>query len=133
MEEGAIDVYRYQNYLNIIHGDEEINNPDEVINFNGWSLEPATQRVHDPLDKEKVFTSHEFSILYALILSAGRTLSREQLLDNVNTGRGEYSPYDRSLDVMIAKIRKKLGDDPKKPTFIRTIRQTGYMFIAKIG
>ncbi len=104
----------------------------DVIHFNGWSLEPNTQRLFDPAKTEIVFTSHEFSILYALILSAGRTLSREQLLDSVGTGRSEYSPYDRSLDVMIAKIRKKLDDNPKKPSFIRTIRQTGYMFIAKI-
>lgn len=105
----------------------------DSIKFNGWVLEPPTQKIFNPENEEVVFTSHEYSILYALVKSAGRTLSREQLLDSVGTGRNEYSPYDRSLDVMIAKIRKKLLDDPKQPTFIRTIRQTGYMFIAKIG
>ncbi len=113
-------------------GNEPSNSLNEIIYFNEWSLDPNSQRVFNPQKQEVVFTSHEFSILLALIISASRALTREQLLDSVGTSRGEYSPYDRSLDVMIAKIRKKLGDNPKKPRFIRTVRQAGYMFIAKV-
>lgn len=101
--------------------------------FNNWSINTSTQRLFDPDNNEVQLTSHEFSILNALIQAGGRTLSREQLLDSVATGRSEYEPYDRSLDVMIAKIRRKLGDDPKKPRFIRTIRHSGYMFIAEVS
>lgn len=104
-----------------------------VIQFSGWKLNVSSQRLVDPAGQEVVITSHEFFILQTLIKAAGRTLSREQLLDSVSSGRREYLPFDRSLDVMIAKIRKKLGDDPKKPEFIKTIRQTGYMFIATVG
>ena len=104
-----------------------------VIQFSGWKLNVSSQRLVDPAGQEVVITSHEFFILQTLIKAAGRTLSREQLLDSVSSGRREYLPFDRSLDVMIPKIRKKLGDDPKKPEFIKTIRQTGYMFIATVG
>ncbi len=103
-----------------------------TISFNDWSINTGAQRLFNPDNEEVQLTSHEFSILHALIKAAGRALSREQLLDSVATGRGEYAPYDRSLDVMIAKIRKKLGDNPKKPQFIKTIRQSGYMFIGEI-
>ncbi|MBT6035830.1 MAG: winged helix-turn-helix domain-containing protein [Kordiimonadaceae bacterium] len=71
--------------------------------------------------------------MQALINDAGRTLSRDRLLDKVSTNDREHTPFDRSLDVMIAKLRKKLDDNPKMPKFIRTIRQVGYMFIAEIS
>lgn len=103
-----------------------------IIEFNQWSIDLTTQRLYNPNSEEIQLTGHEFSILNALIQSAGRTLSREQLLDRVASGRGEYEPYDRSLDVMIAKIRRKLGDNPKQPEFIKTIRHSGYMFIADL-
>lgn len=114
-----------------------VNNSDgaikkELVSFNGWKLDPNSQRLNDPSKVEIAITSHEFAILYALIEAAGRTLTRDQLLDKVSDGRRDYSPFDRSLDVMIAKLRKKLGDNPKKPKFIRTIRQSGYMFIAEL-
>ena len=111
----------------------EFNSAQNIITFNGWSLDTNSQRLHDSNNGEVAITSHEFSVLHTLIRSAGRTLSREQILDNISSERREYSPYDRSLDVMIAKLRRKLGDDPQKPKFIRTIRQTGYMFIATLS
>ncbi len=71
-------------------------------------------------------TAHEFRLLYALADSAGRILSREQLMDIANPG-GEES-FDRAIDVHISRLRKKLGDDPKKPQMIRTVRGMGYIF-----
>lgn len=103
-----------------------------LVRFEGWELNISSQRLVDPERQEKTITSHEFFILQALIEAAGRTLSREQLLDSVSSSKREHLPFDRSLDVMVAKIRKKLGDDPKNPKFIKTIRQTGYMFIAQL-
>lgn len=102
------------------------------VTFNGWKLNLHTQILLDPDGKDAKITSHEFAILQALINSAGRVLTRDQLLDYISEGGREYSPFDRSLDVTIAKIRKKLGDTPKTPKFIRTVRQAGYMFMADI-
>ncbi len=70
-------------------------------------------------------TAFEFDLLTALAKSAGRVLTRDQLLDAV-AGR-EYEVFDRSVDVHISTLRKKLGEDPKDPQYIKTIRSVGYM------
>ena len=105
---------------------------DRFICFNGWKLDLYAHTLCDSDGKDVKLTSHEFSILRALTASAGRVLTRDQLLDRMSEGQKEWSPLDRSLDVLIAKVRKRLGDDPKAAKFIRTIRQSGYMFIADI-
>lgn len=108
------------------------NNIGPNITFNGWKLDVNSQILINPQSEEIFLTGHEFAILQVLIEHAGRTLSRDRLLDEVSTNDREHTPFDRSLDVMIAKLRKKLDDNPKMPKFIRTIRQSGYMFIAEI-
>lgn len=116
-----------------VRGASGITPDQEIFVFNKWQLNVNTQNLKNPNNEEVAITSHEFYILHALIKSAGRSLTREQLLDFLGNGKREYSPYDRSLDVMIAKLRKKLNDNPKQPRFIRTIRQSGYMFIAELS
>jgi DNA-binding response OmpR family regulator len=74
-------------------------------------------------------TALEFDLLTCLARSAGRVLSRDQLLDAIS-GRS-YEVFDRSVDVHVSALRRKLGDDPKTPRFIRTIRSAGYMLIRK--
>ncbi len=72
-------------------------------------------------------TALEFEILAALARSRGRVKSREQLIETV--AERNYDGLDRSIDVHIWSLRKKLGDDPKNPRFIKTIRAMGYMLI----
>jgi len=72
-------------------------------------------------------TPVEFDLLWSLARAAGRVLSRDQLLDDIS-GRN-YEVFDRSIDVHISALRRKLGDDPKSPTYIRTVRTAGYMMI----
>jgi DNA-binding response OmpR family regulator len=74
-------------------------------------------------------TALEFDLLACLARSAGRVLSRDQLLDAIS-GRS-YEVFDRSVDVHVSAIRRKLGDDPKNPRYIRTIRSAGYMLMRK--
>lgn len=74
-------------------------------------------------------TTLEFDLLLSLAGAADRVLSREQLLDDIS-GR-DYEVFDRSIDVHISLLRRKLGDDPKTPKFIRTVRSVGYMLIHK--
>jgi DNA-binding response OmpR family regulator len=71
-------------------------------------------------------TPIEFDLLICLAKSVGRVLTRDQLLDAV-AGR-TYDVFDRSIDVHISSLRRKLGDDPRNPRFIKTVRSTGYMF-----
>lgn len=74
----------------------------------------------EPVD----LTSAEFDILRALVERAGRVVARERLMA---LARGaEFTAFDRAIDVHISHIRKKLGDDPRQPRWIRTIRGVGY-------
>ena len=72
-------------------------------------------------------TPVEFDLLLSLARAQGRVKSREQLLDEIRNRN--YEVFDRSIDVHISALRRKLGDDPKEPRFIRTVRSAGYMLI----
>jgi len=74
-----------------------------------------------------VLTPVEFELLASLAAAKGRVKTREQLLESI-TGR-DFDVFDRSIDVHISALRKKLGDDPKNPRFIRTLRAAGYMLV----
>jgi two-component system, OmpR family, response regulator len=71
-------------------------------------------------------TSYEFEILRVLAEQAGRVLSREQLLDLAKRG-GADEAFERSIDVRISRLRQKLGDDPRNPRLLKTIRGVGYL------
>lgn len=72
-------------------------------------------------------TAIEFDLLLVMVENCGRVLSRDRLLDLV-AGR-DYTVFDRSIDVHISSLRRKLDDDPKAPRYIKTVRSAGYMFI----
>lgn len=73
-------------------------------------------------------TSAEFELLHALVARSGRTLSREFLLDVTNRGGGEV--FDRSIDVLLSRVRRKLGDNEFQ--IIKTVRNGGYVFTARV-
>ncbi|MGL4106886.1 response regulator transcription factor [Clostridium sp. LP20] len=77
-------------------------------------------------DKEVSFTPNEFDILYQLILNKGKVLSREQLISKV-FGM-DFEGYDRTVDVHIKNIRKKIEEDRKNPKYIITVMKVGYKF-----
>ncbi|MCK4377991.1 MAG: response regulator transcription factor [Deltaproteobacteria bacterium] len=72
-------------------------------------------------------TAIEFDLLTSLVKNRGRILSRDRLLDLVS-GR-DYNVFDRSIDVHISSLRRKLQDNPKEPRYIKTVRSSGYMFV----
>jgi DNA-binding response OmpR family regulator len=76
-------------------------------------------------DQTLQFTAVEFDLLFSLAKAAGRVKTREQLL--LEVADRNFDAFDRSIDVHISSIRKKLGDDPRCPRFIVTIRSAGYM------
>jgi DNA-binding response OmpR family regulator len=78
-------------------------------------------------DKPLQLRPVEFDLLVALAKGKGRVRSRDWLLDHVRDR--EYEVFDRSIDMHVSSLRKKLGDDPKEPRFIRTYRSAGYMLI----
>ncbi len=78
-------------------------------------------------DQVLTLTPVEFDLLAALARARGRVKSREQLLEEIR--ERNYDVFDRSIDVHVSALRKKLGDDPKNPRYIRTLRAAGYMLI----
>jgi DNA-binding response OmpR family regulator len=76
-------------------------------------------------------TTAEFELLGFLVRNRGRVVSRERIIEGT---RGiDWDAYDRSIDVLVSRLRQKLGDDPKQPSFIRTVRGVGYSFIGGSG
>ena len=102
------------------------NDFEEKLEIGEISINTLTYEAFVNGDKLNL-TALEFDLLQNLAESAGRVLSRDQLLDAV-AGRN-YEVFDRSIDVHISSLRKKLGDDFKNPKFIKTIRSVGYMLV----
>lgn len=73
-------------------------------------------------------TTHEFELLWLLVSQAGEVLSRDAILEQLR-GIG-HDGLDRSVDLRISRLRKKLGDDPNHPRIIKTVRGKGYLFVA---
>jgi DNA-binding response OmpR family regulator len=87
-------------------------------------LDPASLRA--TLDGRALnLTSYEFALLRVLAENAGRVLSRERLLDLAKGNADEA--FDRSIDVRISRLRQKLGDDPRHPLLLKTVRGSGYL------
>ncbi len=97
----------------------------ETLRFGRLAIDRAARRVLVD-GEERPLTGHQFDLLCALAESAGRVLSREQLMDRV---RGEaLEAFDRSIDVHVSRIRAAIEDDPKHPRRIVTVRGAGYVF-----
>jgi DNA-binding response OmpR family regulator len=96
----------------------------EAVRVGGLLVDPAARRV--VLDgREIALTGYEFALLLALARRAGRVLAREQLME---LARGSADDaFDRSVDVHVSRLRQKLGDDPKRPRLIKTVRGAGYV------
>ena len=94
--------------------------------FGNWDFDPNVHEIVSDDGSTLTLTSYESRLLEYLISHAPRTVSRDQILDEI-AGRTS-TPFDRSVDVLIAKIRKKIEPDPDKPHFIITVRGAGYRF-----
>jgi DNA-binding response OmpR family regulator len=79
-------------------------------------------------DEAITLTPAEFGLLLSLAKAHGRVKTREQLIEEV--ADREWDVFDRAIDMHISTLRKKLGDDPKTPQFIKTVRGYGYQLIA---
>jgi len=95
-----------------------------ILTFAGWSLDTEAQELTSPGDVSVPLTTYEFRMLQALAEAAPRILARDRILDVV-AGR-DAMPLDRSVDVLIAKLRKKIEIEPSSPQLIKTVRGSGY-------
>jgi len=99
---------------------------DEVLRSGDLEVN-GTTRVARLAGRDLALTSAELELLALLVRNRGRVLGRERILEAT---RGlDWESYDRSIDVLVSRVRQKLGDDPKQPRFIRTVRGAGYSFV----
>src|SRR5665213_720031 len=94
--------------------------------FSGWQLDLSTRELMSPGGEEVRLTTGEFDLLAAFVNNANQVLSRDRLLDLARNR--EAGPFDRTIDVQVGRLRRKLESDPEKPTIIKTVRGTGYIF-----
>jgi two-component system, OmpR family, response regulator len=105
--------------------------PARYLCFEGWRLDTGKR---DLLSKDNVvvsLSSGEFELLFALARRPQRTLSRDQLLD-LTRGRSTVL-FDRSIDIQVSRLRRKLEEDPKNPKLIKTVWGGGYLFAADVA
>ena len=101
----------------------------ELLGFDGRMLDLAGRTFYDVEQREVSLTRAEFQLLATFVRRPGRVLSRDQLRDAV-VGRGSES-YDRSIDMLVVRLRRKIEPDPKVPRFILTVPGEGYKFAAR--
>ena len=101
--------------------------PAERTRIGCCTLDLAARRLFGPDGKDVPLTGMEFDLLRVLVRHPNRVLNRDQLLDLAH--HDSWEPFDRSVDIRVARLRKKVERDPAKPEAIRTVRGTGYMFV----
>ncbi len=99
----------------------------ERIWFGRCVLDFKAHKLFDENGTEVSITAMEFDLLQVFSASPNRVLSRDQILEMAHNR--EWDPYDRSIDIRIARIRRKIEQDPSKPQIIKTVRGIGYMFV----
>ncbi|MGQ3053302.1 MAG: winged helix-turn-helix domain-containing protein [Roseateles sp.] len=101
-----------------------------TLSFLGWHLDLAARRLDAPHGGEVRLTTGEFELLATLAQHPGRVLSRDFLLEHTR-GR-EAAPFDRTIDVQIGRLRKKLEANAENPQIIKSVRGAGYIFIPPV-
>ncbi|HIJ64026.1 MAG TPA: response regulator [Rhodospirillaceae bacterium] len=102
----------------------------DIARFDGWTLELGPRRLLSQDGAEVELSTGEYELLHAFITHPRRVLSRDQLLD-LARGRSAV-PFDRSIDIQVMRLRRKIEADPKEPRLIKTVRGGGYIFAAEI-
>jgi DNA-binding response OmpR family regulator len=102
-----------------------------VKQFADWSLDTDRRRLIDASGSETLLTHGEYQLLSVFLRNSGHTLSRDQLMDQIRNR--EWVPNDRSIDVLVGRLRRKLHDDPAEPQLIITIHGAGYLFTACVA
>lgn len=104
--------------------------PQEIYSFANWTLNAASRLLLNPMGEPVDLTGGEFDLLMVFLMHPQRVLNRDQLLDWTR-GRSA-GPFDRTIDVQLSRLRRKLGDDGKAHSVIKTVRGGGYLFSAPV-
>ncbi len=98
--------------------------------FAGWELDLAARRLVDADGRDVALTGGEFDLLSVFLAHPGRVLSRDFLLEQTR-GR-EAAPFDRTIDVQVGRLRKKIEADPDNPQIIKSVRGAGYILVPPV-
>ena len=101
--------------------------PRQLRRFLDWELDLGARRLVDGAGREVTLTTGEFDLLATFLDNAGRVLSRDFLLEHTR-GR-EAAPFDRTIDVQVGRLRRKLADDSDPPQIVKSVRGAGYIFV----
>jgi two-component system, OmpR family, response regulator len=104
---------------------------EQLYTFADWTLDETTRELMSPAGQRVDLTSSEFDLLMALLSHPGQPLSRAALL-GVLRGR-QWTYFDRSIDTLVARLRKKLDDGSDRSPLIRSVRGIGYVFCAAVA
>ncbi|MBT9500303.1 MAG: response regulator transcription factor [Burkholderiaceae bacterium] len=105
--------------------------PSRQLRFEGWAFDRLSRQLVSPQQVVVALSSAEFRLLSAFVERPGRVLSRDQLIELTRAPGVEVN--DRSVDLAVSRLRQKLGDSPREPRLIRTLRGEGYLFDVKVS
>lgn len=109
---------------------ETVTTKTSGLHFNGWRLDIDRCQLFNALSEQVDLTQGEYGLLLALMQNSRKVLSRERLLELTHSESLEV--FDRTIDVLIMRLRKKIEPNPHQPALIRTIRGVGYVFSADV-
>ena len=98
--------------------------------FDGWTLDPGRRELRSASGELRDLTTAEFNLLAMFVERPSRVLSRDNIMDLLKGH--EWSPYDRSIDSLIVRLRRKIEPDAETPRLIKTVRGVGYVFAADV-
>jgi two-component system OmpR family response regulator len=110
--------------------DTEAMQPSRAFRFAGWTLDVGAHNLIDAGGVVVPLSTGEFRLLKTLVENGNRVMSRDRLMESL-AGR-ESGPFDRTIDVMVSRLRRRLGDDAREPALIKTVRNGGYLLAAKV-
>ncbi|MCV6589370.1 MAG: response regulator [Marinobacterium sp.] len=100
--------------------------PQTLLQFDRWKLNVDRRQLIDERSQQTQLTEGEFKLLNCLMENNGSVMSREQIMEHIRNR--EWLPSDRTIDVLIGRLRRKLRDDPASPKLILTVHGAGYLF-----
>ena len=103
---------------------------EAILEFAGFRFNEATRCLSGPGGEDIALTTGEFELLLVFVRAAGRVLSRDQLISQLH-GR-DAGPFDRSIDVQVGRLRRKIERDAARPELIKSVRGAGYLFTPRV-
>ncbi len=102
-----------------------------AVRFAGWTLDREARHLVSPDGVVVNLSAGEYRLLDTFVCHPGRVLTRDQLMERIQ-GR-DWAPFDRSIDVQVSRLRRRLHDDSSDPCLIKTVRGQGYLFAARVS